>query len=188
MPVTDPETRILDATKRCCEQWGFERVTIDDIAAAAKVSRATLYRLFPGGKDVLFEALRVRERTEFFDSLTAHVADVDELDELVVQLVVFATQSLRADEHLAMLLASEPGEALTQLTLDGLPRIIATANDYLIPIVKPHLTDDVAVPVIDLLTRLTISYFLAPSEHVDLGDPRSARAFLRPLLSTLAST
>ena len=63
------EDRILDAAKHCCERWGIAKVTIDDIAAAARVSRATLYRLFPGGKDVLFEALRVRELNEFFGRL-----------------------------------------------------------------------------------------------------------------------
>lgn len=182
MSGADLETRILDATKRCCDQWGFQRVTVEDIVAEAKVSRATVYRLFPGGRDVLFEALRVRERSEFFDALTAHVGDIEDFDRLVVELVVFATRALRADEHLAMLLASEPGEALSQLTVDGLPRIIATANDYLLPLVKPHLDDAVAPPLIDLLTRLTISYFLAPSAHVDLGDAESARSFLRPVL------
>ena len=61
--------RVLDAAKRCCERWGIAKVTIDDIATEAGVSRATLYRMFPGGKDVLFEALRVRELEDFFAGL-----------------------------------------------------------------------------------------------------------------------
>lgn len=184
--VADVETRILDAAKRCCEQWGFEKVTVDDIAAAAGVSRATLYRMFPGGKDVLFEALRVRERTEFFDALTAEVHDADDLEDLVVRLVVTATRELRADEHLALMLASEPGETLVELTAGGMPRIIETATDYIGPLLKPHLDPTAAPVVIELLVRLTLSYFLAPSVHVDFGDPESARAFLRPGLSLLA--
>ena len=68
-PTSRAEGRVLDAAKRCCERWGIAKVTIDDIAAEAGVSRATLYRLFPGGKDVLFEALRVRELEEFFTEL-----------------------------------------------------------------------------------------------------------------------
>lgn len=186
--VADIETRILDAAKRCCEQWGVAKVTVDDIAAAASVSRATLYRIFPGGKDVLFEALRVRERTEFFDALTAEVDDVDDFEDLVVRLVVTATRELRADEHLALMLASEPGETLVELTADGMPRIVETATDYLGPLLKPHLDPDVAPVVIELLVRVTLSYFLAPSEHVDLGDPESARAFLRPGLALLSLT
>lgn len=190
MAVADAETRILDGAKRCCEQWGFEKVTVDDIAAAAGVSRATLYRLFPGGKDVLFEALRVRERAEFFDALTAEVADVDDLDDLedlVVRLVVTATRELRSDEHLALMLAAAPGETLVELTADGMPRIVDTATDYLAPLLKPHLDPEIAPVVIELLVRLTLSYFLAPSVHVDFGDPESARAFLRPGLSLLST-
>ena len=180
------EARILDATKQCCERFGVAKVTVDDIAAASGVSRATLYRLFPGGKDVLFEALRVRELTEFFDLLTAEVAGIDDFEELVVRLVVTATRSLRADDHLAILLASEPGEALSQLTVDGLPRIIRVATSYLTPLAQPHLTPREAARVIDLLVRVTISYFLAPSDTVDLGDPASARRFIQPGLAALA--
>lgn len=187
MVVAEAETRILDAAKQCCVQWGFAKVTIDDIAQTAGVSRATLYRLFPGGKDVLFEALRVRERTEFFDALTAEVADVDDLEDLVVRLVVTATRELRADEHLALMLASEPGETLVELTADGMPRIVETATDYLGPLLKPHLEPEIAPLVIEVLVRLTLSYFLAPSVHVDFGDPESARTFLRPGLSLLPS-
>ena len=60
-PVTPNTDAVLDAAKRCVERWGMAKVTIDDIAADAGVSRATLYRLFPGGKDVLYDAMRVRE-------------------------------------------------------------------------------------------------------------------------------
>jgi AcrR family transcriptional regulator len=180
------EARVLDAAKQCCERWGFAKVTIDDIAAASGVSRATLYRLFPGGKDVLFEALRVRELTDFFDLLTAEVAGIDDFEELVVRLVVTATRELRSDDHVAVMLASEPGEALSQLTVDGLPRIIRVATTYLTPLVQPHLSPDDAALAIDLLVRLTISYFLAPSDTVDLGDPRSARRLIQPGLAALA--
>jgi AcrR family transcriptional regulator len=185
MQVADAEKRVLDAAKRCCERWGVEKVTVDDIARESGVSRATLYRLFPGGKDVLFDALHARERAEFFDALTAQVGETDDLEDLVVRLVVTATRELRSDVHLAVMLASEPGVALSELTVDGMPQIIRVANDYLGPILKPHLDPDVAEPLIDLLVRITISYFLAPSDHVDLGDSDSARAFLRPGLALL---
>jgi AcrR family transcriptional regulator len=187
----DLETRILDAVKQCCEQWGVAKVTIDDIASTSGVSRATVYRLYPGGKDVLFEALRVRELTEFFDVLTLAVAsaaaDDDDLESLVVRLVTTATAELRADQHLAIMLASAPGETIGQLTVDGLPRIIRVANEYLVPLVKPHVQPDDPAVLIDLLVRLTISYFLAPSDVVDLGDPVSARSVIRPALRAFLS-
>jgi len=180
------EGRVLDAVKECSERFGMAKVTIDDIAAASGVSRATIYRLFPGGRDVLFEALRVREITDFFDGLTAQTADLDDLEDLVVGLVVVSTRALRADEHLTLMLAAEPGATLTQFTVDGLPRIIRVATAYIQPMLAPHLDPAHAEQLIELLVRTVISYFLAPSDHVDFGDPESARAFLRPGLAVLA--
>lgn len=185
------ETAILDAVRDCVERWGPEKVTVDDIAAAAGVSRATLYRLFPGGKDVLFEAYRVRELNEFFHRITSALDRLDgsaDVEDIVVQLVVTATRELRSDEHLALLLAAEPGEVLTQLTVAGLPRILRVANAYITPVLEPHLPVERAPLLIDLLVRITISYFLARSEHVDLGDPTSAREFLRPGLAAIVPT
>ena len=42
--------------------------------------------------------------------------------------------------------------------------------------------------MIDVVARLVISYFLSPSDVVDLGDPSSARRFLVPLLSAYLPT
>jgi AcrR family transcriptional regulator len=180
--MSPTEMRILDAAKRCCERWGLQKVTVDDIAADARVSRATLYRLFPGGKDVLFEALRVRELDDFFTVLRAEVEGTESLEDLLVRAVVCATRELRSDQHLAIMLASEPGETLTQLTVAGLPRITRVASAYLVPLALPHLDRATARSLVDVLARLTISYFLAPSDDVDLGDDASARAFLRPFI------
>lgn len=188
MAVNDAEARILDAAKVCCERWGLEKVTIDDIAAESGVSRATLYRWFPGGKDVLFEALRVRELDVFFAVLAAEVDGCDNLEDLLVAAVVAATRELRADQHLALMMASEPGETLSQLTVAGLPRIIRMANVTLTPLVATYVPRPAATLLIDVLARLTISYFLAPSSDIDLGDDESARAFLRPVIASFAPT
>lgn len=172
------EDRVLDAAMAAVERWGLAKLTIDDIAAEAGVSRATLYRMFPGGKDVLFEALRVREINDFFARLGAHLDPATDLEDLVVRTVVLATRELRDDRHLAAMLAAEPGDTLGQLTVAGLPRIIRAASAFLLPLVDPYLPRTESSQLVELLARLVISYFLAPSDHVDLGEPASARRFL----------
>lgn len=176
------EIRVLEATKSCIEQWGVAKVTIDDIATRSAVSRATLYRLFPGGRDVLFEALRVRETELFLAELTGSVDTSAELGELLVEVVVEATRALRADEHLATVLAAEPGQMASQLTVEGLPRIVNMASGVLAPLVEPHLDATVARQLIDVLARVVISYFLAPSDIVDLAETDDARRFLTPII------
>ncbi len=180
------EHRVLDAADACCARFGFSKVTIDDIVVESGVSRATIYRLFPGGRDVLFEALRVRELEAFFDRLRAGIHGADSLEDVVVQAVVGATRELREDVHLAAMMASEPGEALGQLTVAGLPRIVRMATLTLTPFVTPYVSVAVGRRMIDVLARLTISYFLAPSDDVDLGNREQARAFLRPMITILA--
>ena len=188
-PVTrDVEHRVLDAAKSCTAKWGLQKVTIDDIATEAGVSRATLYRMFPGGKDVLFDALRVRELEDFFTRMSADVDGHEDLETLLVRMVVAATRELRADDHLALMLASEPGETLGALTVDGIPRILRVATVFLVPMVDQYLARREAVQVVELLSRLVISYFLAPSEIVDFGNPESAREFIATFLPAIQSS
>lgn len=177
--VASPERRVLDAAKRCCERWGMDRVTVDDIAAEAGISRATLYRLFPGGRDVMFEALRAQETSDFFTELDGHVAAADDLEELIVSILVEATRGLRADEHLQIMLASRPGEVLHAMNVEDMPRIIEAATAYLTPRVVSFIGADQAAELAEWLTRLVLSFFFGPSPRYDLGDSLSARTFAR---------
>ncbi len=182
--VTAPsaEDRVLDAARRCVDRWGLSKLTIDDVAAEAGVSRATLYRLFPGGKDVMFDALRVRELQEFFSGMRASLRHVDSLLDFSVQVAGYAIREMRNDEHLAMMLATEEGTALKSLTVEGLPRILRVASEYITPLIGEFLAPDDAEVYVELLARLVISYFLAPSRHFDLADPESASNLLRPFV------
>ncbi len=184
--VVGIEGVVLDAALTCSHQLGFSKVTIDDICRESGVSRATIYRLFPGGRDVLFEALRVRELHQFFDHVLAEIAAETTVESIVVGSVVTATSLLQADEHLAMMLSSEPGEALGQLTAAGLPRIIRMATEALAPHLEPLIGRDAAHRLIDLVVRLTVSHFLSPVDAVDLNDAESAQQFLCPLISSVA--
>src|SRR5262245_58068021 len=116
--------RVLDAAKVCCERWGRAKTTVDDIAAEARCSRATIYRLFPGGRDNLFEALRRSETEAFFVRLSEKLAGTEGFHDLVVVAIVEAARALYADEHLQLMLASEPGEVAHELTVNGLPTIV----------------------------------------------------------------
>ncbi len=69
----DVEAAIFSAVDSCVTQWGWDKVTMDDICVTAGVSRATVYRLFPGGRDVLFEAVRLGKLEDFFTAMRAHV-------------------------------------------------------------------------------------------------------------------
>jgi len=179
--------QVFDAIKCCCERWGLSKVSVDDVALESGVSRATLYRLFPGGKDAMLEAYKVRELEEFFDRLRTEIDNVHSFEDLLVAAVVHSTRDLRADQHLATMLASEPGTMIESLTVDSMPRIIEAATSFLAPLAEQYVDRATARAAIDLLSRLTLSYFLAPSEGVDLGDAEQARRFLTPFLTAFVN-
>lgn len=172
---TAVETRVLDAARACMMRWGESKVTIDDIVHECGVSRATIYRLFPGGREVLFEALRGREITEFFTELDRAVSQATSLDEVVVTGVTVATSAMRADEGLVAMLATEPDSMLRLLTADGLPGILQIARMTMLPHLGRYLGPLAAERVLDVIVRLTISYYVVPSGDIDLTQPDHVR-------------
>ena len=56
---------------RCIARWGVAKTTLDDIAREAGVSRATVYRTLPGGKDRLLAVVLDHEVGRFFHEVDA---------------------------------------------------------------------------------------------------------------------
>ena len=176
--VNRDEAKVLDAVRACIDELGLSKVTIDDIVGRSGVSRATIYRLFPGGREILFEAMRVRELEVFFEKLRAEAEGAADLAELLARCIVVASRELADDEHLATLLAAERGEVLGQLTVDGVPRVVMMATQVITPLAEKYVSHAAATQVVEVLSRLVISYFLAPSSQVDFTDYASVRGFL----------
>ena len=77
------------------------------------------------------------------------------------------------------MLAAEPGEVATQLTVQGVPRIVRVATAYLTPLLEPYLSRKDAADLVEVLARMVISYFLAPSSRFDFTNEHQVRAFVR---------
>lgn len=178
-PHNEAVSAVIAAARECRERLGRERVTMDDVCAAAGISRATLYRLFPGGRDVLFEAVREQSLKDFFGELEGEIEGADSLEDLLVRMIVGASTALRDDEHLAVSLATEPGAALGDLTFDGLERIIRIATDFFSPFVGRFTSASNTGEIMDVVARLVISYHLSPSRIFDFTQRASAARFVR---------
>ena len=181
---SEAEIAVLDATVACVERLGFQKVTMDHICAEANVSRATVYRMFPGGRDVLFEAVRVRSLTDFFTVLRAHVEGATSLDEVLVRCVTVAYAELMADQQLATMLATEPGETLGDLTVSGVSRIVRVAAEFMSPLLHSFVPQQQAEEIVEIMCRLVISAFLSPSPLLDFSDEAVVRRLVRTYLNT----
>jgi AcrR family transcriptional regulator len=178
----DIEAAIFFAVDSCVTPWGWDKVTMDDICVAAGVSRATVYRLFPGGRDVLFEAVRLGKLEDFFTAMRANVEGSESLEELLVRCIVVASSELQHDEHLAMMLATVPGETLGDLTVSGLGRIVRVATAFITPLTDEFIPADEAAHIVDVMCRLVISYYLSPSPILDFANEDATRTFVRTFL------
>ena len=178
----DIEAAIFSAVDSCVTQWGWDKVTMDDICVTAGVSRATVYRLFPGGRDVLFEAVRLGKLEDFFTAMRANVEGSESLEELLVRCIVVASSELQHDEHLAMMLATVPGETLGDLTVNGVGRIVRVATAFITPLTDEFIPASEAAHIVDVMCRLVISYYLSPSPMLDFSNEDATRTFVRTFL------
>lgn len=64
MTNKDRETRILNAASELIVHYGYDKTTVSDIAKEAGISKGAIYLHFDS-KDELFEALLIRELTEY---------------------------------------------------------------------------------------------------------------------------
>src|SRR5499427_9898988 len=82
--------RLFAATYRCVERFGLGKTTIEDVVKESGLSRATIYRQFPGGRDELLLETVGWELANYFNELADHVRDAPNLAELLQRGLYFA--------------------------------------------------------------------------------------------------
>ena len=70
----DTRERVLEAALSCIEREGLAATSVEDVARAASVSRATIYRHFPGGREQLVTETATWEVARFFARVEQTVA------------------------------------------------------------------------------------------------------------------
>jgi AcrR family transcriptional regulator len=184
--VNDPAAtreRVLQAALGCIEQEGLAATSVEDVARAASVSRATIYRHFPGGREQLVTETATWEVARFFARVEATVAGEPDL---AARLRLALSSGHRAlDDHalLHRLLRTEPEAVLTELSVATdlvLELIIAYLADQLDEeIAAGRARSDLAVDeAADHLGRLYLSYLGAPGRW-DLDDPTEVDRLVR---------
>jgi len=171
--------RILVATYDCVARWGLSKTTVEDAARESGLSRATVYRYFPGGRDELISAVVGWQYAEFFLRLYEEVHDAESLEEVIERGLAFAHRAIREHEVLQRILVTEPDLLLPQLSVEsaGTENLIAA---FLVPYLERHrLAPGVSVPeAADFLARMVLSYIAAPGRW-DLDDPAAVARLVR---------
>lgn len=178
----DAERPLVDAAISCIARWGIRKTSLDDIAREAGVSRATVYRAFPGGKDRLVEVVIRHEAGRILREIDAELASATSLDELVVAGV---TGMLRlAGEHpvLGSVVRYEPELILPHFAFHQLDRVLAVADELCRPHLSRFLPAADVRPAADLLARVVLTFAFRPASWVDPYDAASMRRLVHTYL------
>ena len=156
---------IIDAVDELVRSRGWSATTMSDVAAAAGVSRQTLYNEF-GARQSLVEAYVTREIealiAQVTDAVRANADDAHRALRIAFDLFL----QLASDEPVVQVIVNDAeGGELHQL-LTGLGRAVASERiAHLIREVWPQVGPADARLLAESLARLAISHALLPSEE-----------------------
>jgi len=171
--------RILEATYACVARWGLSKTTVEDAAREAGLSRATVYRYFPGGREELVDAVVSWQHVLFFVRLYQEVHGATSLEEVLDRGLTFARRSLLEHEVLQKVLETEPEVLMPKLTVES-NRTVGLIAGFLVPYLHEHgMAEGVEIQeAADFLARMILSYISSPG-HWDLGDPEQVATLVR---------
>lgn len=182
--------RLIDAAEACFHRYGVMKTTVEDVAATAQVSRATVYRYFDG-RDSIILAVLLREAGRFLDRLRDKLAAQPDLETAVVTGVIFTVKAVRADENLALLFAPEAA-GLTGSVAGASQALFELTAGFLMPLFDAAQESGQLRPGIDLddaaewtlRTILSLLTVAGPRQRSDAELYRYLQTFLVPSLVT----
>jgi AcrR family transcriptional regulator len=173
------EANVVEAALRCIARWGIAKTTLDDIAREAGCSRATVYRLFPGGKASLIETVGRHEIARLLLIVTEQIDQAPDLETMLVDAIDAAGRFFREHAAINMLCRHEPEVLLPIMSFDRLDPVLATTAAFLAPLVARFVDERTAGELVEWGARLVLSYSFEPSPFLDLADPGDVRRLVR---------
>lgn len=176
------ERRLVDAALRCVGRWGLRKTSLDDIAREAGVSRATAYRVFPGGKDRLVEVVFSHEAGRFFHEVDAELRAATSLEDLLVVGVGTMLRAAVDNGVLTALVRHEPDLILPHFAFHQLDGVLDLAEALARPHLERFLPAAEVRPAAELLARVVLTFGFRPTTWLDPHDPASVRRLVRTYL------
>ncbi len=186
------QAKVLDGAVCCIVSKGTERTTAGDIARAGQVSRATLYRVFPGGKSAIYAALVEREVARLFVALGTAMQEADNLEDMLVLGICTTARWLRDHAVLQYLLEQEPGMILPMLAFSNMDSLLHLVGSFSVSYFARWLDTGESERAVEWAVRIVISHLICPEDATDLcleaHTRRIARNFVLPGIRSLGPT
>lgn len=176
--------RLLDSAEGCLAQFGPQKTSMEDVARAAGMSRATVYRYFEN-RDALLLGVASRQAAALASEAMSYLSRFDAISDWLVEGLLFTLRELPKRPVFASLVTSlDSGEAsklllgstgLIQIGVNVLRPMFGTAKE------QGLLRDDIDIDMlIEWLLRVLWTYLNAPSQVAT--DEESMRKLFRMML------
>ncbi|WP_103335477.1 TetR/AcrR family transcriptional regulator [Amycolatopsis sp. CA-126428] len=166
-PGTEDEARrrIVEAATACLDRAGLAKTSLSDVAAEAGVTRQTVYRYFPGLKNIL-RAVALAGVEEFAGRMERHLATSGTAAEAAVESVVFAVRTLPGEPHMGLLLQAGEADFFTDGVVSPLAFSYGARILRNLPVdwaAAGIATDEDLRGLAEVLMRLFLSFLQYPS-------------------------
>jgi len=184
--ATGARERVLAGTYACIARVGIGKTTIEDAAREAGVSRATVYRLFPGGRDELLRETVGWEMARFFAHLGEELGSAPDFCAFLERALPYARAEVLHHAVLQKVLETEPERLMPLLTVEQ-HRVLEYITAYFLPLLARDraaglLRRDADLPqCAEYVARMSLSLIASPGRH-DLDDPAEVRRLVRDQL------
>jgi AcrR family transcriptional regulator len=176
--------RLLDAAEGCLAQFGPQKTSMEDVARAAGMSRATVYRYFEN-RDALLLGVASRQAAALATEAMGYLTQFDNIADWLVEGLIFTLREIPQRPVFASLVTSLDSRSASSLFL-GSSGMIQIGVNVLRPMFgaakqQGLLRDDVdADMLIEWLLRILWTYLNAPSQVAT--DDDGMRTLFRMML------
>jgi AcrR family transcriptional regulator len=190
-PVTTDATRerIIDAAEECFRRFGVAKTTVEDIAAAASLSRATVYRSVTGGRDELILAVVVRDLHRFLDRLAARLRRERSVPEAIVEGAMDAIEYVRSEPTIAHFLVPEAAGHMQAAVAGAAEHVLDLCCEYVRPYFaqaqrQRMLRADIEVEgTVEFLFRIITSLIVMDRDRDAEAQRRFLRTYVVPVIA-----
>lgn len=176
--------RLLDVTEKFLADKGIRATTMIDVAQAAGVSRAWLYRIFPD-KPTLVGAVLMRLIETSWAQARAELSTLANFEDRLVAGVQIGRRTYDDPGTLLMRLRTAEPEEFTACAGAGVRGLVPDLAAFWYPFVAAAADDGDIHPDTELaeasewIARVMISFGSVPGHHFNADDPAAVRRHVR---------
>jgi AcrR family transcriptional regulator len=185
-PASDPASgreRTLDAAEACLHRFGLAKTTIEDVAQAAGLSRATVYRQF-GNRDGVLLAVAARDAERTASEAELYLQRFDDVGSWIVEGMLFCLREIPKRPVLSQFLAPQEFGSASRLILTS-EHMLEIGSEMLRPMFEPARREGILQQDLELdslmewVLRILMSFLAVP------GPPSRSEEDLRQLLRAM---